>query len=1467
MSSSARRPLPSSENNLVVVPAPASIESPPTSIAGDMHHHQEQEQQQRSRHHMSGIVKTRDLHPSTPPTSLSDPYLDHHHSRSNRYSDIDMQIESPVDIPTSLSSSFSPRKKRDFAAANHVSTPSATTTAATTTATTPTATSVAAVAAIATITPPSEPVALLDDEPSSLLVTTAHDDDFSGHGVDATVEDSLCDTEMPDRPKPNRKSRISAFATAAASNNPLSPAALGISASDAVATPVSSKLRKDRLARSKPGIERPRRAARASAVYNLCKLSGTDVHGKRAAKGDIVSGRIRRKSAVAKLASQQTAVAASSVQDVVDSQQQAPVDTTLTPAQQKPASIKAPLSQRESSEGAASTIPRLNSFKKSVSVQQKSTRASSSTPSIHTTAAASTPSSSSAHAIMTRRRRSEPVSALQNKRAVISEPLPRNPTANLVDLAPKTRGLTRELKRLRDTDEFAHIDSKPVLHTVWSNGKMMTLPSRSSGRNAKAAAASVSSAVFSYAQNSSKAASPADAASLSSFHSSFTSRLRKDATPADDRSEKERTQDVEQLPPVPKKKPVKHYMEHGLYAGQRFTVNDILRSLTAEERREVARHDELAPKSSDRDNKLLPSPIFNGLRLLLKGRDFKLPYDVFNPLPPGQSKPGDWRKMAKNRFIGDSKDYWRNTHGEEWQSKCVCTPDDGCGESCQNRIMLYECDKENCNIGKAHCTNRAFQTLAERKAQGNKYSMGVEVIKTENRGYGVRANRCFEANQIIVEYTGEIITEEECQRRMEEKYKDNECFYLMSFDQNMILDATTGSIARFVNHSCKPNCRMVKWVVHGQPRMALFAGDDPIMTGDELTYDYKFDPFSSKNMQKCLCGADNCRGWLTSKEAPQQKEAKNQKAAAQKAAAAEDTKRAVAATTRKSRKIILGTAASKKPALVRGVAAKNRGSTSAVAAATVMASTARRGRASGFVKSTPVTASSSAAKRKRSAETDDEPKPARKRTRPPPLTSSSTTRRSGRHSASASGQPGKISRKVTRRQPSKKRIMSRLQYVQSDSDVSSVVSNSSSGTLKPENPESSEESRPALADVEISDSDSISSLSDVDLSDLEEIAAQFADETPSHRIAESKPTAQYLVVHDKPKDTEKAETVDPYQVDINDSYTVPDTPIQGKPNPSRATNTKNTAKTATKAMAEVVASTTSDAPVKEKPRSEKDIGLTASATIRKRAPQRSRIKRLPNGEIAVNKKWKVVARNPKSLAAEAKANEEASKRAAEAASSRVQRKRSLPTGPSAKSRMRWQSAKQDWLSVSEPTIADDGSIDDRHATASDLNGHDWQMGAGVSAKLAVSASLTSPVAPTGVMPSSHPSATFSSVRMAMLNRPPPLLSSDVSTPPSPSPLISASAPAPASIFHTVPERPRQQPRTPFLLQEPGSGVIAASPSPSPAGSVVASPAGVARAALNAPPSVLLHVGARPPPLSQEALMLQACEARKALGSI
>lgn len=57
----------------------------------------------------------------------------------------------------------------------------------------------------------------------------------------------------------------------------------------------------------------------------------------------------------------------------------------------------------------------------------------------------------------------------------------------------------------------------------------------------------------------------------------------------------------------------------------------------------------------------------------------------------------------------------------------------------------------------------------------------------------------------------------------------------------------------------------------GKPRMALFAGERGIMTGEELTYDYNFDPYSQKNVQTCRCGAVNCRGFLGPKQRDQPK--------------------------------------------------------------------------------------------------------------------------------------------------------------------------------------------------------------------------------------------------------------------------------------------------------------------------------------------------------------------------------------------------------------------------------------------------------------------------------------------------------------------------------------------------------------------------------------------------------------------
>lgn len=116
----------------------------------------------------------------------------------------------------------------------------------------------------------------------------------------------------------------------------------------------------------------------------------------------------------------------------------------------------------------------------------------------------------------------------------------------------------------------------------------------------------------------------------------------------------------------------------------------------------------------------------------------------------------------------------------------------------------------------------------------------------------------------------------------------------------MILDATKGSVARFVNHSCNPNCNMVKWVVKGKPRIALFALDRQIMTGEELTYDYNFNPFAANNVQECRCGSENCRGIVGPRPKGPQPQDKG------KLEMVKNTLKAVGTTTKRKLKELMG---------------------------------------------------------------------------------------------------------------------------------------------------------------------------------------------------------------------------------------------------------------------------------------------------------------------------------------------------------------------------------------------------------------------------------------------------------------------------------------------------------------------------------------------------------------------------------
>ena len=65
---------------------------------------------------------------------------------------------------------------------------------------------------------------------------------------------------------------------------------------------------------------------------------------------------------------------------------------------------------------------------------------------------------------------------------------------------------------------------------------------------------------------------------------------------------------------------------------------------------------------------------------------------------------------------------------------------------------------------------------------------------------------------LILEYVGEVLTEKEIAYRLEEheREKPNDPnFYIMELQNGWFIDARDkGSLSRFINHSCEPNCQL-----------------------------------------------------------------------------------------------------------------------------------------------------------------------------------------------------------------------------------------------------------------------------------------------------------------------------------------------------------------------------------------------------------------------------------------------------------------------------------------------------------------------------------------------------------------------------------------------------------------------------------------------------------------------------------
>jgi hypothetical protein len=141
------------------------------------------------------------------------------------------------------------------------------------------------------------------------------------------------------------------------------------------------------------------------------------------------------------------------------------------------------------------------------------------------------------------------------------------------------------------------------------------------------------------------------------------------------------------------------------------------------------------------------------------------------------------------------------------------------------------------------------------------------VRRSPIHGRGVFALRAIPKGARIVEYKGELISDAEADRRYSKLHEHSPHTMLFSVDDGLVIDATRrGNSARWINHSCAPNCE----IEEENHRVFIEARRD-IRAGEELAYDYNLQigerhTKAAKREHACFCGTRRCRGTMLGEE-------------------------------------------------------------------------------------------------------------------------------------------------------------------------------------------------------------------------------------------------------------------------------------------------------------------------------------------------------------------------------------------------------------------------------------------------------------------------------------------------------------------------------------------------------------------------------------------------------------------------
>ncbi|XP_038573921.1 histone-lysine N-methyltransferase 2C isoform X5 [Micropterus salmoides] len=144
----------------------------------------------------------------------------------------------------------------------------------------------------------------------------------------------------------------------------------------------------------------------------------------------------------------------------------------------------------------------------------------------------------------------------------------------------------------------------------------------------------------------------------------------------------------------------------------------------------------------------------------------------------------------------------------------------------------------------------------------SEWRANVYLARSRIQGLGLFAAKDIEKQTMMIEYNGTILRNEVAIRKEKIYRSQNREVFMFRIDSEHVVDATrTGGLARYINHSCAPNC-VAEVVTFERGYKIIISCIRRIDKGEELCFDYQFDTVEGHHKIACHCGAPECRKWI-----------------------------------------------------------------------------------------------------------------------------------------------------------------------------------------------------------------------------------------------------------------------------------------------------------------------------------------------------------------------------------------------------------------------------------------------------------------------------------------------------------------------------------------------------------------------------------------------------------------------------